>query len=175
MMTDQSLSEYLDLLQSKGWRVELWEDAPPALDASFVDRYSRIPADYLKFLQQVKSCVNADETVWFLCINDYNNQSDSAWAWNEMEKTALDGTVDETERRGIVEFWNRHLPFMYSVGGEYGYLAFRVGAEPFGSVVEGYEDLSHASDSCASFEEFVRLHSAAVQGEFGDTTLFDYV
>jgi hypothetical protein len=67
------------------------------------------------------------------------------------------------------------MPFMYSVGGEYGYLAFRLGAEPFGSVVEGYEDLGDASDSCASFEEFVRLHSAAVQGDFGDTTLFDYV
>ena len=175
MMTDQSLQEYLDLLRSKGWRVELWVDAPPALDASIGDRYPRIPGDYLNFLQRVKSCVNADETVWFLCLDEYNNESDSAWGWNEMEKTALDGTVDETERRGIIEFWIRHLPFMYSVGGEYGYLAFRVGAEPFGSVVEGYEDLSEASDSCASFEEFVSLHSAAVQGDFGDTTLFDFV
>jgi hypothetical protein len=175
MMTDQSLQEYLDLLGSKGWRVELWENAPPALGASFVGRYPRIPEDYVKFLQRVKSCVNADETVWFLCIDDYNNESDSAWAWNEMEKTALDGTVDEKERRAIIEFWNRHLPFMYSIGGEYGYLAFRVGVEPFGSVVEGYEDLSDASDSFASFDEFIGLHSAAVQGEFGDTTLFDYV
>jgi hypothetical protein len=160
MMTDQSLQEYLDLLRSKGWRVELWEDAPPVIDASFADRYPRMPADYLKFLQRVKSCVNADET---------------AWSWNEMENTALDGTVDEKERRGIVEFWDRHMPFMYSIGGEYGYLAFRVGTEPFGSVVEGYEDLSDASDSCASFEEFVRLHSGALNGDFGDTTLFDYV
>ncbi len=172
---DQRLQEYFELLKEKGWRVEFWEGAPPALEASFADRYPRIPADYVKFLQRVKSCVNADETVWFLCIDDYNNQSDSAWAWNEMEKTILNGTDDEMERRRIVEFWGRHMPFMYSVGGEYGYLAFRVGAEPFGSVVEGYEDLSDASDNFASFEEFVRLHSAAVQGDFGDTTLFDYV
>ena len=174
-MTDQSLQEYLDLLRSKGWRVELWKDAPPALDTSFADRYPRIPAGYVKFLQRVKRCVNGDETVWFLCIDEYNNQSDYAWGWDEMEKIVLKGTVDETERRGIVEFWNRHMPFMYSVGGEYGYLAFRVGAEPFGSVVEGYEDLTDASESFASFEEFIRLHSDAVQGEFGDTTLFDYV
>lgn len=173
-MTDQRLQEYLDLLGSKGWRVELWEDAPPALDSSFTERYPRIPTDYVKFLQRVKSCVNADETVWFLCVDEYNSQTDSAWAWNEMEKIALEG-ADESARRQIIDFWDRHLPFMYSVGGEYGYLALKVGAEPFGSVVEGYEDLSEASEDFASFEEFVRFHSTAVQGDFGDTTLFDFV
>lgn len=174
-MTDQSLQEYLELLKSKGWRVELWDGAtPPALSPSFTLRYPRIPADYVQFLQRVKLCENADETVWFLCLDDYNNTSDSSWAWNAMEQTYLEEETDEMRRGEIVEFWNRHMPFMFSIGGEYAYLAFRVSDVPFGSVVEGWEVLTEASERARSFEEFVRLHSAALKGD-ADTTLFDYV
>ena len=171
-MNEQSLQEYLELLKSKGWRVELWAgETPPALDPSFTLRYPRIPADYVKFLEHVKLCENADETVWFLCLNDYNGTSDSGWSWDAMEQTYLEGEDDEKRRGEIVEFWNRHMPFMFSVGGEYAYLAFRVSE---GSVVEGYEDLTEASERAKSFEEFIRLHSAALKGD-GDTMLFDYV
>ena len=174
-MTEQSLQEYLELLKSKGWRVELWDGAmPPALAPSFTLRYPRIPADYLKFLQRVKSCVNADETVWFLCLDDYNRTSDSEWAWDTMEQTDLDG-ADEDWRAEVVEFWNRHMPFMFSVGGEYAYLAFRVNVEPFGSVVEGWEVLTEPRDRAKSFDDFIRLHSGALRGAVGDTMLFDYV
>lgn len=171
-MSEQSLQEYLEALTNKGWRVELWAGAtPPALDPSFTQRYPRIPAGYLEFLQRVKSCVNAEETVWFLCIDDYNGASDSGWTWDAMEQTYLEGEDDEVRRGEVVEFWNRHMPFMFSVGGEYAYLAFRVSD---GSVVEGYEDLTEASERAKSFEEFIRLHSAALQGD-SRTMLFDYV
>lgn len=126
----------------------------------------------MKFLQRVKVCENSEETVWFLCLDDYNGTSDSGWNWDAMEQTYLEGEDDEARRGEVVEFWNRHLPFMFSVGGEYAYLAFRVSD---GAVVEGYEELTEASERAKSFEEFVRLHSAALQGNPGDTTLFDYV
>ena len=175
-MTDQSLQEYLELLKSNGWRVELWDGArAPSLDPSLTQRYPRIPADYLKFLQRVKVCENADETVWFLCVDDYNGTNESEWSWNSMEEMDLDGEDDETIRAEVVEFWNRHMPFMLSVGGEYAYLAFRVGEEPFGSVVEGWEVLTEATERAKSFEEFIRLHSAAIRGDAGDHMLFDYV
>lgn len=172
-MTDQSLQEYLELLKSKGWRVELWDGAtPPALDASFTSRYPRIPADYLKFLQRVKVCENADETVWFLCLDDYNGTSESEWSWNSMEEMDLDGEDDETTRAEVGEFWNRHMPFMFSISGEYAYLAFRVADE---AVVEGWEVLTEANERAKSFEDFVRLHSASVRGDAGNNMLFDYV
>ena len=174
-MMDQSLQEYLELLKSKGWRVELWAATPPALDASFTSRYPRIPADYLGFLQRVKVCENADETVWFLCIDDYNGTNESEWSWSSMEEMDLDGEDDEMRRGEVVGFWNRHMPFMLSVGGEYAYLAFRVGEEPHGVVVEGWEVLTEPSERAKSFEEFVRLHSEAVQGTIGNNMLFDYV
>lgn len=175
-MTDQSLQEYLELLKSKGWRVELWDGATaPALHPSFTLRYPRIPADYLKFLQRVKVCENAEETVWFLCIDDYNGTSGSEWSWNSMEEIDLDEEDDEARRREVVEFWNRHMPFLLSVGGEYAYLAFRVREEPFGAVMEGWEVLTEANERAKSFEEFVRLHSSAVRGDTGKRMLLDYV
>jgi hypothetical protein len=173
-MTDQSLQQYLELLKSKGWRLELWDGAtPPALDPAFTSRYPRIPPDYTKFLDRVKVCINPDETVWFLCLDEYNNTSNLCWPWNAMEQVDLDG--DEETRAEVVEFWNRHMPYMFSVRGEYAYLAFRVSDERFGSVVEGCEELLEPGDCAKSFEEFVRLHSLALHGDFGDTMLFDYV
>ncbi len=173
-MMEQSLREYLEALRGKGWRVELWEGGtPPPLDSSFTQRHPSIPADYLEFLQHVKRCENAEETVWFLCLDDYNGTSDSGWAWNEMEKLELE-EPDEKTKAEIVEFWDRHMPFMFSVGGEYGYLAFRVGEERFGSVVEAWEVLTEVTERARSFEEFVRLHTAVLKGN-RDDVLFDYV
>lgn len=173
-MTEQSLQEYLEALRTKGWQVELWEgETPPPLDASFTQRYPNIPADYLEFLQRVKSCENADETVWFLSLGDYNNTTGSEWTWDSMEQMYLDG-AGERETNEITEFWDRHMPFMFSVGGEYAYLAFRVGEEQFGSVVGAWEDLTEVTERAKSFEEFVRLHIAALNGD-RDHMLYDFV
>jgi hypothetical protein len=176
-MTDGELDDYLDLLQQQGWKVELVDNGGLALNESFARRYPRIPEGYVKFLQRVASCVNADETVWFLCADDYNDKIKDGWTWNELEKLLLEGAEgDEQATAEIAEFWARHLPFMYSVRGDYAYLAFRVTGESYGSVVDGYDiDLMEVSDVGPTFEEFVRLHSAALQGDFGDTVLGDYV
>jgi hypothetical protein len=154
----------------------LWASAePPALDSAFTSRYPRIPEDYVRFLQRVSCCENAEETVWFLCLNDYNSQGDSEWAWNAMEQIDLEGAEDETRRTEVVEFWNNHLPFMLSVVGEYAYLAFRV-TEHFGSVVEGYDiELTDPNEVAPSFEDFVRLHSSMLKGESSGELLGDYL
>jgi hypothetical protein len=68
------------------------------------------------------------------------------------------------------------MPFVLSVGGEYQYLGFRVGSDRFGSVVEGYDiDLRNPTDVAPDFDEFIRLHANALNGDPGDTTLFDYI
>jgi len=51
----------------------------------------------------------------------------------EVEKIELEGAQgDEQTTAQIVEFWNHHLPFMYSVGGEYAHLALRERFAHFG-------------------------------------------
>jgi len=108
---------------------------------------------YVKFLQRVASCVNAVESVWFICADDYNGTSKSAWAWNEMEKIDLEGEGDERTTAQIVEFWNQHLPFMCSASGDYAHLALRVTGDSCGSVVEGYDvELTTVSDVAPTFE-----------------------
>jgi hypothetical protein len=174
-LTVQDLDAYIELLRSKGWKVELTDGGPFTLDPSFTSRYPRIPESYLQFLQKVASCVNPDETVWFLCAADYNGTSDSGWAWNAFENMLLEDERDEEYRSEIVGFWDKHLPFMYSVGGEYAFLGFRVTGDSFGSVVDGYELQIEVSNVAPSFDDFVRLHSAAVRGDPGKTILGDYV
>ena len=94
-----------------------------------------------------------------------------------MEKIDLEGAQgDEQTTAQIVEFWNHHLPFTYSVRGGYAHLALRVTGDSYGSLVEGYDiDLTNASDLNPTFEEFVRLHSAPLKGDIGDTILADQV
>lgn len=174
-MTDESLNLYLDVLRAAGWRVELTSGGGTTLNESFALRHPRVPDDYRKFLDHVKFCANADETVWFLCGDDYNGTSEFDWAWNEMEKIGLEGAEGNQEKTAkVVEFWNRHLPFMYSVGGDYAYLAFRTTTETFGSVVDGYDiELTEVTEVAHSFAEFMTMHSAAVRGESNE--LQDYV
>lgn len=175
-MTNQQLDDYLTLLTNAGWKVELATSGNVELAEAFRRRYASIPESYMMFLRRVASCANANDTVWFLCAGDYNGTSQSAWAWNEFEKMGLEAAEDEKESARLVEFWSSHLPFMYSVGGDYAYLGFRMTGPSFGSVVDGYDiELTTVSDVAASFEDFVRLHSAAVNGDTGDTILGDYV
>jgi SMI1/KNR4 family protein SUKH-1 len=174
-MTDETLDSYLDVLRAAGWKVKLNTGGRATLNESFTLRHPHIPEDYRKFLDRVSFCANADETVWFLCADDYNGTSEFVWAWNEMEKMTLEGAEgDQEETAKVVEFWNRHLPFMYSVGGDYAYLAFRTTGDSFGSVVDGYDiELTEVTDVASSFEDFLRVHSAAVRGETDE--LQDYV
>ena len=178
MTFDDVLTPYLQLLAGKGWTVE---EAQPgevlALRPEVRARYARIPEQYERFLARVRSCVNADETIWFLCAEDYNvDPADPAFAWNEFEKMELEDLAPgAAEAMTVRQFWDAHLPFMLSVGGEYSYMGFRVVGERFGSVVEGYDiDLREPSDVARDFEEFARLHSKALNGDAGGSILGAY-
>ena len=134
------------------------------LNEEFSHRYPRIPEAHAKFLGRVSSCVNAADTVWFLCADDYNGKSGSAFAWNEFEQMELESAEDDGDqaKQEIREFWDGHLPFLMSVSGDYAYLALRM-SENHGSVVAGYgPDFEGVTEVAASFDEFVRLYSAAL-------------
>jgi hypothetical protein len=172
-LTDAVLNEYLALLRSKGWTI-IESSGEVVLNEEFRRRYPRIPEQYTKFLTRVASCVNKDETVWFLCVSDYNGTSDAGFAWNEFEKMDLEGAGDDKEwRNETTAFWDAHLPFLLSVGGEYAHRSFRVTGEKFGSVVDGYEELTAVTDFASSFADFIRLHSDEVNEK--PKTLPDFI
>ena len=67
-----------------------------------------------------------DETGWFLCIDDFNGTSDSAYTWNEFEQISLqaaEDSHDEEWKRSIIQFWDDHLPIFLSVRSGYAYYA----------------------------------------------------
>ena len=172
-LSDATLDAYLALLRSKGWKV-VESSGPVDLNSDFRRRYPRIPEQYEKFLSRVTSCVNKDETVWFLCAAEYNGTSNAEWAWNEFEKLDLEGAKDDQEwRNETIAFWDNHLPFLISVGGEYAHRSFRVTGPKFGSVVDGYEELTAVSDYAASFADFIRLHTDEVNEK--PKTLPDFI
>jgi hypothetical protein len=172
-LTDGAIDAYLELLRSKGWTVTESSGAA-ALNEEFQRRYPRIPEQYTKFLSRVASCVNKDETVWFLCAADYNGTSEAGFAWNEFEKMDLEGAGDDREWRDeTIAFWDAHLPFLLSVGGEYAHRSFRVTGEKFGSVVDGYEELTAVTDFASSFADFIRLHTDEVNEK--PKTLPDFI
>ena len=162
-LSDAALDEYLTLLRSKGWTITE-SSGTVELNDGFRQRYPRIPEQYQKFLSRVTSCVNRDETVWFLCAADYNGPGDDAgFAWNEFERIDLEGAGDDEEwRTETIRFWDNHLPFLLSVSGEYAHRSFRVTGEKFGSVVDGYEEFTAVSDLAASFADFIRVHTDEV-------------
>ncbi|HXK33236.1 MAG TPA: hypothetical protein VNM91_04385 [Dehalococcoidia bacterium] len=179
MGNPDELTAYLNLLRSKGWTVdEIRPGDHVELPPEIRGRYPRIPEQYERFLARVRTCVNADETTWFLCAEDFHQPaSDDSFTWNEFERMELDdGGPRAADPAEVRRFWDEHMPFMLSVGGEYQYLGFRVGNDRFGSVVEGYDiDLRDPTDIAADFDEFMRLHTNALNGDAGNTTLFDYV
>jgi SMI1 / KNR4 family (SUKH-1) len=173
-MTNEELDAFLELLTAKGWSVELRESGGMKLSEAFSRRYPRIPQDYLKFLQRAISCVNAESNVWFICADDYNETTPSGFAWNEFELIGLAG-LSEQESEQVRELWNRYLPFMLSVKGDYACLSLCLQGDAYGSVVDSYApDVDGFTDIAPNFDEFVRLFSAALDGDSNEIPL-EYV
>jgi hypothetical protein len=61
-----------------------------ALPVEVIQRYGSLPPSYHEFLSEVAHAATADEAVWFLCEGEFNRNDPSGFAWNEIEKMALD-------------------------------------------------------------------------------------
>lgn len=122
-------------MKERGWTVELYERRNDHLSNAITARYTNIPEQWLEFAGTVKCMMNAEETVWFLCANDFEPQSDGAFQWNEWEKISLISADGDQEWEGRIKtFWDNHLPIIMSVKGCYSYYAISM---EDGSVVRG--------------------------------------
>ncbi len=152
-----------DTLRRQGWTVEKQDGALAGVPPCVAERYGRLPAEWLEFLCAVRRCINADQTAWLLCADDYGEQEDDAFRWNEFELMSLRAAEDEGDaeaRRAVQAFWDGHLPVACSVAGEYEYYAIRTAD---GCVVHGVGPLfEEAGEAAPSFREFAeRLASGA--------------
>jgi hypothetical protein len=135
-------------LAALGWTVE--RNAPAGAPAP------ALPAAHRDFLDRYSLLCRADETAWFLSAADYAGMADSAFAWDEFKRLSLDAALDDEDRQAISTFWDRHLPVLMSVAGDYEFLAID---QSTGAVVHGiepeFEVVTVVADSWAGFCEAV--------------------
>lgn len=156
--------------RSAGWTVEPRAPTSLALGPEVTRRYTRLVPSHLDFLKSVSRCINAKETSWFLCEQDYQTlDSDPVpWRWNEYEIMSLSAASgDAPWQEKIRRFWDRHLPFFLSVeAGDYDYLAFDLSPESFGRVVHGFSpDFEAVSPVAPTFDDFLLELAHVVRGE----------
>ncbi|WP_353113939.1 hypothetical protein [Microbacterium sp.] len=166
-MTDVLIAAQ-DALRSAGW-----EYHPAAVPASLPERLDTLPADVVSWVSSFTLLASPDETSWFLCVADFADASDSAYAWNEFELLSRDSALTSDELEAISSFWASHRPILMSVrDGEYAYLAVRTdGVVVYGAEPE-FEKALPVADS------FTRLLEMIARGVISDdnvhSLLFDH-
>lgn len=162
MVLAQLEAELLKALESRGWKVQRSASREPLLPPEVRQRYPRVPAELVAFLESLDSGVNADETVWFLCREDFRRTDDQGFRWNEFERMVSEDASPEDQLR-TRQFWDRHLPFMLCVHSDYDYLAVDLDSRSYGAIVHGcgpgFEETSLVAPS---FERFLKIFKEAV-------------
>ncbi|APM39455.1 SMI1/KNR4 family protein [Clostridium kluyveri] len=150
------IEKFLKWAEDNGWNVKRHQNTDVCLPDNIISRYPSISKEYIEFLKSVNVCIAPDDSSWFLCLDDYNGVSDSAYSWNEIEKLCLEEAENDEEwKQEITEFWDCHLPVYFSVKSGYAYYALNTTGES-GSIVHGYEPEFEETDIVTtSFVDFL--------------------
>jgi hypothetical protein len=144
----------LNLRVHRGPRMEL--------SPGFLNRYPVIPADYLAFICDLRSCANQGENAWFNTVHNFNETADSAFRWNEFELMSLEAAENEQRRKVITEFWDKNLPVVLSVKGHYSHFSICLDKQRYGQVGFGNApEFENIKPVAASFTDF--MHKLATQ------------
>lgn len=154
----ETIDLFLKKLGERGWKISLKKHNHLLNEfPAFRSRINLVPKSYLKFLDNIDLCVNSDETVWFLSVKDFIENSDSTFRWNEFELQSRESSLGDMELvEEIDKFWIEHIPIAISVKGYYSYLGISISKNSFGKIVCGsepeYEETVIVGDS---FEELI--------------------
>lgn len=149
------MKKFVLWLKNNNWNFVLKDERNYELAEELLQRYHKIPDDYVEMLQTFKQCVSGDDKTWFLCEDDYKNVA-SAYKWNEVEEIELDAARADKDVEWeceIKEWWNDYFPIAFSLTNGYSYYAISLLT---GEVVKGmepeFEDVEVVADS---FEKFL--------------------
>lgn len=170
------MNEAVEMLKALGWNVEPRRPDALHLPPDVNDRFQGLPSEYIQFLEQVRHCVNANGTAWFLTEEDFDGTADSAFRWNEVEIMSLEAAENDTSlTSSITRFWEGHLPIAVSVKSGYAFLALSLAAEDYRKVVIGREpEFEDAEVVCGSFQQLLGQLLKTAETASG-TTLADFV
>ncbi|WP_306220165.1 SMI1/KNR4 family protein [Cohnella sp. WQ 127256] len=151
-------NEFISWTKDNGWDITDKSEYELKLNASIASRYKEIPEGYLDFLKRVKECITPSEKTWFICEDEYNNNSDSAFKWNEFEVLSLEAAEnDEKWKSEITSWWDNYLPIVMSVDDGYSFYAIDL-TNDIGAIVQGYEpEFEEVEKIANSLEDFFQL------------------
>lgn len=156
---------YIDTLIKHNW---LFKNNDKIIDRVQANNYAenkleKVDDSFFSFINEYKLLTNESDDVWFIPINEYSikTKDEDEFSWNDFEIESLEYADDEDEKKEITNFWNNHLPFLFSVKDGYSYIALIIDGENKGKIAHGrepeYEDIEIVSDS---FDEFRKSHIA---------------
>ena len=126
-------------LKENGWNVKLNPTKYDWMGNQVLNKYSHLPEKFVNILEDYQYISSKDDTTWFICGEDYLDNSDDAFKWNEFELMSLEiAEGDEIWKKKIENWWSDKLPFIMSVKGEYSYYAIDFG-NPRGAIIMGEE------------------------------------
>jgi hypothetical protein len=164
---NNKMNEFMNWAKENGWTITKNPDNKINLSGNFIARYKEIPNAYLGFLSVVKQCITPSEKTWFLGEDEYNNSSDIAFKWNELELLSLEAAMDDdTWKSGITAWWDHYLPIVMSVEGGYSFYAIDLTNEK-GAIVRGYEpefeEVEKAANNLEEFFDFIMSNTIEFQ------------
>ena len=158
--------DYLKIIEEAGFLVTR-RNEHKGLSDNILSRYKKIPTEYLNFLNQFETITNKEDNVWFVSIEDFNEETETDFTWNAFELMSLEAfEEDKEESERIRKFWDNHIPILMSVR-EYEYLAICLTEDRFGEIVHGIEpEFEEVSKVCNNFEELIDLMKDPSENQF---------
>jgi hypothetical protein len=106
---NKKCSEFISWAKDNEWDIIVKSEAELKLNDSLTSRYKQIPESYIEFLKIIKQCFTPNEKTWFICEDEYNNNSDIAFKWNEFEILSLEAAEkDKGWKTEITSWWNKY-------------------------------------------------------------------
>ena len=149
------IDKFIAFLEQNGWIISKNVNREDSSSNEILKKYSSLSAEFVELIEKYKVISSADDTTWFLCVNDYNSESEDGFKWNEFENMSLEAAEgDEKWQKEIEEWWQDKLPIILSVGGGYSYYAIDTGNG--GKIINGCEPEFEETDIVAeSFSDFI--------------------
>lgn len=177
-MSQSINSDAVKIFHKEKWNIEKREvpyGKSNALGKTSFNK-SQIPSDYSLFIEEYSAFINAEDNAWFLMLEDFSEQSDSAFVWNEFETQSLDAALDDADEKKIKDFWNRHLPIFISVKDGYSFFAIEFREDNKNNIVFGREpEYEATSYFCDSFSDLLVIIINHISGKKQNNLLSDII
>ena len=113
------INKFISWAKNNNWKIiQEKNDINNLPDNNLLIKYN-IPGEYKTFLENIKMCENNEQTVWFLCINDYSEESRSSFIWDEYKNMCSQYPYNEDDE--IENYFKKFLPVVLNIRSEHNF------------------------------------------------------